>query len=509
MTMPTPAPPDPPQLLSRLTIAGPLLLALATLLRLPGLGESLWYDEVLYATRFPADNLVQLARVLVKDDAAPVYRILMHFWAGWCGNDERLLRFPSLLCGLATLWLTLRIGSAFGNPRAGFLAAVFLGFSPVHVWYSQEAVGYTLGMALLLSAVLIGLGLRDGTRAGGWFLLYGAAVLGAVFTHYFAAVFLLPLSLLAWPAAPRVRLRLLALHCLIGGLTVAVLLLKWKLGGFAFGHDFLRAFTLFRWWMLFFDWFLQGNSIWTSPPYRTPPRYLLDTPALLACQLMFLFLLVRGLCPAARDARPGAARELATFLLVGPLVLFLLTLAGRDQMYIERYLLPALPFFALALARGALAVSNLPLRQAAVAAIVLIAAVSHVQFRAKGEEWTVYKQNPDFRAVAAHLLAPGWTAEQALFLLPAGRVDLAYYLERQGGAGHPFIEDYAEQKLNRLFRAGTLRAVYLMVPRYPDRDVELVRRTLTATPFLELVDRRTFKAVEVLTFVPLSPVVVP
>jgi 4-amino-4-deoxy-L-arabinose transferase-like glycosyltransferase len=506
MMMPTLAPPDRPPRFFRATLAWPLLLlALAALLRLPGLGESLWYDEVLYATRFPADSLAQLARVLVQDDAAPVYRILMHFWAGWCGNDERLLRLPSLLCGLATLWLTLRISSAFGSPRAGSLAAVFLVFSPVHVWYSQEAVGYTLGMALLLSAVWIGLGLRDGTRTRGWFLLYGAAVLGAVFTHYFAAVFLLPLSLLAWPAAPRVRLRLLVLHGLIGGLTVAVLLLKWKLGGFAFGYDFLRPFTLFRWWMLFLDWFLQGNSIWTSSPTRTSPRYLLENPALLACQLTFLFLLFRGLRAAAGDARPGAARELATFLLVGPLVLFLLTLAGRDRMYIERYLLPALPFFALALARGALAVSNRHLRRAAVGAIVLIAVVSHVQFRAKGEAWTVYKQNPDSRAVAAHLLAPGWTAEQALFLLPAGRVDLAYYLERQGGAGQPPVEDYDEQKLNRLFRSGTLRAVYLVVPRYPDRDVEPVRRTLTATPFLDLADRRAFKAVEVLTFVPRPP----
>jgi uncharacterized membrane protein len=57
----------------------------------------------------------------------------MHVWAGWCGDDERLLRVPSLLCGVATLWLTLRIGSALGRPRAGLLAAVFLGFSPVHV----------------------------------------------------------------------------------------------------------------------------------------------------------------------------------------------------------------------------------------------------------------------------------------------------------------------------------------------------------------------------------------
>jgi hypothetical protein len=219
-------------------------------------------------------------------------------------------------------------------------------------------------MALLLSAVWIGLGLRDGTRAGGWFLLSGVAVLGTVFTHYFAAVFLLPLRVLAWPTTPRVRLRLLTQHCLIGGLTVAVLLAKWSAGGFAFDHGFLRPFTLPEWWMLFLSWFLQGTSIWTSLPSLTPPRYLLNTPALLACQLVFLVLLVRGLRPATGDARPGAARELATFLLVGPLVLFLLTLAGRDRMYIEGYLLPALPFFALALARGALAFRNVHLRRA-------------------------------------------------------------------------------------------------------------------------------------------------
>jgi uncharacterized membrane protein len=485
------------------------LLLLAALLRLPGLGESLWYDEILYATRFPADSLRQLGRVLILDDAAPVYRILMYGWTGLFGEDERLLRLPSLLCGLATLWLTLRIGGELGNSRAGLLAAGFLCFSPVHVWYSQEAVGYTLAMALLLAAVWIGLGLRDGTRGGRWFLLYGLAVLGAVFTHYFVAVFLLPLSLVAWRAAPRVRLGLLALHCLIGGLTIAVLFAKWRLGGFAFGHDFLVPFTLFRWWMLFQGWFLQGNSIWTSMPYQTPPSYLLETPALLACQLLFLVPLARGLRPSAGNARPGAAGELAIFLLVGPMVLFFLTLAGRDRMYIERYLLPALPFFALVLARGVLDWPSLSLRRAGVATFVLIAFVSHFQFRAKEAEWTVYKQNPDFRAVAAHLLAPGWAAEEALFLLPSSATELAYYLGLQGRAGHPPVEDYDEQKLSRLFRSGTLRAVYLMVPRYPDRDVEPVRRALSANPLLELADRRAFKAVEVLTFLPISPGAVP
>jgi 4-amino-4-deoxy-L-arabinose transferase-like glycosyltransferase len=496
----SPLPPPAPWF--RTKIAWSVLLVLATVLRLPGLGESLWYDEILYATRFPADSLRQLVRVLVLDDAAPAYRILMHFWADWFGGDERLLRIPSLLFGLATLGLTYRIGGALGNPRAGFLAAVFLGFSPVHVCYSQEAVGYTLGMALLLSAVWIGLSLREGTRAGGWFFLYGAAVLGAVFTHYFVAVFLLPLSLLAWTAAPRVRLRLLALHCLIGALTVVVLVVKWKLGGFAFSHDFLRPFTLFRWWMLFFGWFLQGNSIWTSIPYLTPPRYLLEVPALLACQLIFLLLLLRGLRPAAGDSRPGVARELATFLLVGPLVLFLLTLVGQDRMYIERYLLPALPFFALALARGALACLNRSFRQFGVLAVVLIAVVSHVQFRIKEEAWTVYKPNPDFRSVAAHLLAPGWAPEDALFLAPASQTDLEYYLRREGHPGHPPVEAYDEAKCNRRFQSGKLRAVYLVVARYADREVEPVRRALTSTPFLELADQRVFKAVEVLQFVP-------
>jgi len=38
-------------------IAVPLLIVIATLLRLPNLDESFWYDEVVYSTRFLASNL--------------------------------------------------------------------------------------------------------------------------------------------------------------------------------------------------------------------------------------------------------------------------------------------------------------------------------------------------------------------------------------------------------------------------------------------------------------------
>ena len=86
-------------------------------------------------------------------------------------------------------------------------------------------------------------------------------LLCAIFTHYLAAVYLLPLTVLVFDASSVVRKRIIAIKLFAGALAASAITVKHQLGSTGVGMSFLRPFTLFEWWMLFFNWFLHGNSI--------------------------------------------------------------------------------------------------------------------------------------------------------------------------------------------------------------------------------------------------------
>ena len=478
-----------------------LILITAVSLRVLNLGESLWFDEVLYSTRLAATNLSRLWQLILTDTPAPLYRVVLYGWNGLFGENELVVRLPSLMCGIGAILLTYAIGKQYGSAKMATLAALFLCLSPVQVWYSQEATSYAMATCLSLGAVFACQVLRSGAHGGYWYLIYGLVLWSAIFTHYFNAVFLLPLTVMALTGVPAARKRIIAINILLGILTVAAFAAKSKLGILMLDLPFLRPFTLFEWWMLFFNWFLHGNSIWTLSPYGARPADLLNSRLLLPCQIFFLFLLIRGLT-TPRQGGYARSLELPLCLCSLPLTLFLLTLVGFNKMYVERYLVMALPFFAIGIARGAVGFSNVWLRRGCISATLVVAVVSYAMFLSKGDVWTVYKQNPDMRSAAAYLLAHKPSKEEVLFILPTGKADLAYYVKKQAYPGHPPVEDYNPAKLAHMFKTGKLKGIFLVHNRYWEGNFQALYRHLNSIPRLEEVKTRSFKGVDIYTFVP-------
>ena len=74
----------------------------ALALRLPWMGESLWFDEVWYTqTMFARPNI--LGQLLFEDVHPPTYALLLIAWTNLFGDSELVVRMPSLLCGLGSL----------------------------------------------------------------------------------------------------------------------------------------------------------------------------------------------------------------------------------------------------------------------------------------------------------------------------------------------------------------------------------------------------------------------
>ncbi len=118
------------------------VLLLAALLRFVNLAHaSLWLDELYNLRVLPGATLAHWGAPV--DQHPPLYYLLLRAWLE-LGRGELWMRFPSALAGLLAVALIWRVGGLLGSRPIGLLAAAFLAFSPLHVWYSREARMYGL-----------------------------------------------------------------------------------------------------------------------------------------------------------------------------------------------------------------------------------------------------------------------------------------------------------------------------------------------------------------------------
>ncbi|MCX8509749.1 MAG: glycosyltransferase family 39 protein [Rhodobacteraceae bacterium] len=181
-----------------------LILLLALALRLPGLNGPLWYDEIL---------TIQTHLTLGWGEMLQSYSMNHHYLHNLAaklsmslfGSDPWAIRLPALLFGLgsiAALWLLARDMAGRGIAHA---AALLLALSYHHIWFSQNARGYT-GLALFSTLALIAF-LRGLKRPGGavW-VVFALSMAATIFTHLTGAFFFVTLGLV-WLGWCGVRMR--------------------------------------------------------------------------------------------------------------------------------------------------------------------------------------------------------------------------------------------------------------------------------------------------------------
>jgi len=185
------------------------LTALA--IRLIGIERStLWYDEVMTANA-AAMPAVDLIRARLGEIHSPAFYLLLHVF-GIPKDSIFLVRLPAALFGAATVVTGVFAGRALKGPRAGWMAGLLFGFTPILVDYGQEARPYSsmiFGVVIALwgaarvmrhprsAAAAVRRGRIGGSRRGlapmrgAWLSLIGGSIW---------AVFMLPGALLLWPA---------------------------------------------------------------------------------------------------------------------------------------------------------------------------------------------------------------------------------------------------------------------------------------------------------------------
>jgi 4-amino-4-deoxy-L-arabinose transferase-like glycosyltransferase len=332
------------------------LALLAFVLRVHGLGvPSLWYDELLELD-VAQSSFWEIGPQLVRHAAMPLDYYLLHGWL-LGGRQEAWVRFPALVFGVLAIPLTYKLVKSLFNKKVGYLAAFFLAWSSLAVYYSQDVRPY----AMLVFWTLLsfwGLWRAYQTRCAQYWGIVVVGLTGASLTHYFALFLLLPIGLfVGWQQLFHLRDKLFWQYTIYFIICLMVLVMVFAFNG--------RLRDLYNVGGRFSTVIAQPETL-TIPAAEKPNRgagpprhfgFVWDTVlipfssaepvSLLAYLTLFLISLV-GLWPSRRY---GASLLVISWLIL-PIVLIYLFLLQRGTFFAIRYILYTLPAYLILIAYG-------------------------------------------------------------------------------------------------------------------------------------------------------------
>lgn len=159
-----------------------VLTVLAACLRVIGIGKGLWLDEIyslMISVRHP---LAEIITVFPGDTQHPLYSVLARLSILAFGEHVWSQRLPAVVFGIASIPVLYLLGASVTTRAEALLSSAFLAVSYHHVWFSQNARGYSaLAFFSMLSTLFLLRGMRTG-RLGPCIAYAVAASLG-VYTH--------------------------------------------------------------------------------------------------------------------------------------------------------------------------------------------------------------------------------------------------------------------------------------------------------------------------------------
>jgi uncharacterized membrane protein len=155
------------------------LTVLATILRCAALNQQLWFDEITTLLDFVRQPLSHIVVTYSSENQHFLYSILAWASVNLFGDYPWTLRLPAVLFGVLSIPALYFLGRLFTTRTEALWACALMTVSYHHVWFSQNARGYTgvLFFALLCTYFFVR-GAREGSP--GIWVAYGvSAALGA------------------------------------------------------------------------------------------------------------------------------------------------------------------------------------------------------------------------------------------------------------------------------------------------------------------------------------------
>ena len=137
-------------------------LALALVLRVINLNQSLWLDEAISALAVRDYSYSQIiSAFIIGDTHPPLYYFILKAWSGAFGYWEPTLRVLSVIFGVLTVYVVYLIAKKIGGKKLGIVSSFLLAPAPLHIYYSQEIRMYSLSSLAVSLAVFLFIRLLD------------------------------------------------------------------------------------------------------------------------------------------------------------------------------------------------------------------------------------------------------------------------------------------------------------------------------------------------------------
>ncbi|MBI2833928.1 MAG: glycosyltransferase family 39 protein [Acidobacteria bacterium] len=166
----------------RIVVAATMLTIVAAILRLINLDNGLWFDEIATLVEYVRLPLGDILTRFGNINNHPLYTVLAHLSVKSFGESAWSVRLPAFLFGLAGIPMLYGLGAAVASRREALLASALLAVSYHHIWFSQNARGYSaLAFWTILSTLCLVRGIERRDRR--WWTGYAMATALGVYTH--------------------------------------------------------------------------------------------------------------------------------------------------------------------------------------------------------------------------------------------------------------------------------------------------------------------------------------
>ena len=357
---------------------------LALVLRLYRVSSDLWLDEIAALRGFGQGSVIEILSVFSRSGNHLLNTLLVKFTVSLFGETEWAVRLPAVLFGVATVPALYWVARLALSRWASLATALLLAVSYHHIFFSQNARGYSA--YLFFSVLSTGFFVRalDDDRSRTWSLFVASAVLNLasqllsafVITGHFltgAAVAAVSQRRTAtgWAAARR----LLAVFSVIGllGFTLYSLILSQAYAGFTAPYKTLTS-----------GYAPAGREFFTDVLRGVVEGF---GPTLLLGALPFLAIAALGFAVLVRT------RWVLAAALASPLALTFALFIARHMTLRPRFFLLAVPVAMLCFVQGlwtlvdaaasraaVLTRSSGRLKTACIAALTIVSLVSLVAY---------------------------------------------------------------------------------------------------------------------------------
>ena len=121
-----------------------VVTVLGLVLRSINLNGGLWVDEMYSLVESFRIPFAEALTSFPGDTHHPFYAVVTNLLIDVFGDANWVIRLPAMLAGVATIPLVYRLGVRFVAPIEALAASLLLACSYHHVWFSQNARGYTI-----------------------------------------------------------------------------------------------------------------------------------------------------------------------------------------------------------------------------------------------------------------------------------------------------------------------------------------------------------------------------